>query len=112
MGYMDMTYLPIIPVDLKREKLKIALVFLHKECRFEIWLSGANRGIQSKFVDKFTNEDLGNYTLSKVAPGIDSIIQWIVVDEPDFDNQHDLINIIDSGLLTFIEDISILIKNP
>jgi len=37
-GYMDMTYFAFTPSDLKKRKLKLAIVFLHELGRFEVWL--------------------------------------------------------------------------
>ncbi|MFC2069296.1 DUF7000 family protein [Chloroflexota bacterium] len=48
-GYMDMTYFPIFPKSLKSRKLKIALVFIHETIRFEVWLVGYNKQIQTKY---------------------------------------------------------------
>jgi hypothetical protein len=48
-GYMDMTYFAIITKSLKQHKLKIAIVFIHDTCRFEIWLSAANKTIQEQY---------------------------------------------------------------
>ena len=42
-GYMDMTYFAIIPKLIKQHKLKIAVVFIHDTCRFQVWLSAANK---------------------------------------------------------------------
>ncbi|MDW7740600.1 MAG: hypothetical protein SCJ97_11200 [Bacillota bacterium] len=42
-GYMDMTYFAFTPDDLRNKKLKIAIVYLHEQSRFEVWLSGNNR---------------------------------------------------------------------
>jgi len=44
-GYMDMTYFAFTPSDLKNKKLKIAIVFLHEQERFEAWLGGSNRKV-------------------------------------------------------------------
>jgi hypothetical protein len=41
-GYMDMTYFALFPEDLKRRKLKIAIVLIHDKMKLEIWLSGIN----------------------------------------------------------------------
>jgi hypothetical protein len=48
-GYMDMTYFSLFPDEIKRRKLKIAVVFVYDEFRFEVWLSGANRDVQAKY---------------------------------------------------------------
>src|SRR6056297_1596371 len=48
-GYMDMNYFAFTPSGLKDKKLKIAIVFLHEQGRFEAWLGGSNRKVQSEY---------------------------------------------------------------
>ena len=48
-GYMDMTYFAFTPVALKEKSLKIGVVYLHEENRFEVWLAGSNRRIQAEY---------------------------------------------------------------
>ena len=48
-GYMDMSYFAIVPESLKPRSLKIAVVFLHKEFRFEVWLAAANKQVQTEY---------------------------------------------------------------
>ena len=58
-GYMDMTYFAITPPPpLKDKKLKIALVYLHTENRFEYWLAAANRMIQADIIKTLSGKDL------------------------------------------------------
>ncbi len=111
LGYMDMTYFAFTPESLKNKKLKIAVVFLHEECRFDVWLGATNRRIQSDFIDKLRNQDLGAYQLSAVGPGVDSIIESILVDEPDFDRLDELKTRIEDKLLPFIEDVAALLED-
>ena len=42
-GYMDMTYFAFTPMELKSRNLKIAVVYLHEQNRFEVLLGGSNR---------------------------------------------------------------------
>jgi len=48
-GYMDMTYFAFIPESLKSKKLRIGIVFCHDKMRFEVWLAGFNKQIQTKY---------------------------------------------------------------
>ncbi len=48
-GYMDMTYFSFFPPSFKQRQLKIAIVFLHETFRFEVWLAGYNKQVQSKY---------------------------------------------------------------
>ncbi len=104
-GYMDMTYFAFTPSDLKALKLKIAIVYLHEENSFEVWLGGANRQIQAEFIQLLSDKDLGGYTLSKVEPGVDAIIATQLISQPDFDHPEELKALIEATTLAFIKDI-------
>jgi hypothetical protein len=103
-GYMDMTYFAFTPPILKDKKLKIAIVYLHEEGRFEAWLGGNNRKIQGETIARFEHQDLGKYKLSQVQPGVDSIIESILVEQPNFDKLKFLKEQIEEKTITFIQD--------
>lgn len=105
-GYMDMTYFAFTPPELKEKKLKIAIVYLHEHGKFEIWLGGINRKIQSQFIKLLTKKDLGIYELSPALPGVDSIIEATLVEKPDFDNSLELKKQIEKKVFGFIKNIS------
>ena len=109
-GYMDMTYFALTPTALKDRKLKIAIVFLHEECRFELWLAGNNRKVQADYIALLEQKDMGRYTLSKVHPGVDSIIALAIVEQPDFDNPEGLKIRIEENIGSFINDIMALLE--
>jgi ribosomal protein S8 len=105
-GYLDMSYFAFTPSDLKNKKLKIAIVFLHEQGRFEVWLSGSNRKIQAEYIEKISHKNIGKYKLSKVLPGVDSIIESILVDKPDFNNPEELKMQIERKTIEFVNDIT------
>lgn len=109
-GYMDMTYFAFTPASLREKKLKIAIVYLHEPGRFEAWLVGNNRGIQAALIDRLSHADLGKYQLSQVAPGVDSIVESVLVDQPDFDTFDLLEQQIELGALDFISDMIRLVS--
>ena len=104
-GYMDMTYFAFTPPELKPRNLKIAIVYLHLENRFELWLGGGNRKVQAEYIEFFKGKDLGSYRLSKVSPGVDSIIEIIISEHPDFDNADGLVEIIEQKTIGFADKI-------
>jgi hypothetical protein len=109
-GYMDMTYFAFTPPALKEMKLKIAVVFLHEECRFELWLAASNRELQAHYNDILSRKDLGGYTLTKIRPGEDSIIASIIVEQPDFDNPEKLKRQIEARTIEFAGDMMSILK--
>jgi hypothetical protein len=104
-GYMDMTYFPIMPESLKRRKLKIAIVFVYDSFSFEIWLSGMNRIVQVQYSDLIKNTGWDKYHLTSNPIGSDSILDQVLVKDPDFSDLDLLTEKIESGTLRFIADV-------
>lgn len=103
-GYMDMTYFAFTPSSLRDRRLKRAIVYLHEECRFELWLAGNSRQIQAEYVKMLNHKDLGTYVLSQMQPGVDSIIASSIVEQPDFDDPNGLKRNIEVKTMEFVED--------
>jgi len=104
-GYMDMTYFSFVPESLKRRKLKIAIVFIHDTIRFEAWLAGYNKQIQTKYWKLIKESDWKKYRIPSTTKGVDSIIENILVENPDFSDLDTLTNQIESRTMRFIKDV-------
>ena len=100
-GYMDMTYFSFTPAALGERKLKIAVVYLHEENRLEAWLSGGNRKVQAEYIERLKRLDLGGYKLSIIGPGVDSIVEAVLADKPDFDDEEGLIKVAEDEIMRF-----------
>ena len=104
-GYMDMTYFSFSPDSLKERKLKIAIVFIHETARFEVWLSGQNKEIQSKYWNLFKDKNWNKYKIVPSIEGYDSIVEHVLIADPDFSNLDELTEKIEKGTLKFIQDV-------
>jgi hypothetical protein len=104
-GYMDMTYFAFFPESLKLRKLKVAIVFIHDTCRFEVWLAGYNKQVQTKYWKLFKESDWNKYRIPSTTKGVDSIIEYILVENPDFSDTDMLTKQIERGTLKFITDV-------
>ncbi|TSE11362.1 DUF7000 family protein [Aquimarina algiphila] len=104
-GYMDITYFSFTPERLKKEKLKIAMIFNHEKIRFEIWLAGYNKKIQTKYWTLFKNSDWDKYHIPTTTEKEVSIVEHIVVENPNFDDLDTLTKQIEKGTSKFIQDI-------
>ena len=102
-GYMDMTYFACTLPALKEKGLKIAIVYLHEENRFELWLSGSNKKIQAEYISLLQTRDTGGCKLSQSKPGVDSILESRLPDQPDFDHAGELMDRIEREVLRFME---------
>jgi len=105
-GYMDMTYFSFFPESLKIRKLKIAIVFIHDTCRFEVWLAGSNKQVQTKYWKLFKESDWNRYNIPSTTRCVDSIMEYTLVDNPDFNDLESLTGQIEIGSLKFIADIT------
>lgn len=103
-GYMDMTYFSLMPEELKKRKLKIAVVFIHESCRFEAWLAAANKQIQSNYWKLFKKSGWNKYKLVPTIQGYDSILEHTLVDNPDFSNLDGLTETIEKEIVRFINN--------
>ncbi|WP_286242776.1 DUF7000 family protein [Methanobacterium ferruginis] len=104
-GYMDMTYFSFSPESLKRRKLKIAIVFIYETFRFEVWLAGSNKKVQNQYWELFKESNWNKYHIPPTINGVDSILEFILVDDPDFSDLDTLTKQIEIGTLKFINDV-------
>jgi hypothetical protein len=104
-GYMDMTYFSFIPKSLKDRNLKIAIVFNHAAFRFEVWLAGYNKQVQQKYWKLIKDSNWNQYHIVPTTIGVDSIIEDILVDNPDFSDLDSLTEQIERTTLKFIKDV-------
>lgn len=104
-GYMDMTYFSFNPKSLKDRGLKIAIVFVHEAFRFEVWLAGYNKQVQTEYWKLFKESGWNKYRIVPTTKGADSILEYILVDNPDFSDLDTLTRQIEAGTLEFIEEV-------
>ena len=104
-GYMDMTYFSFYPVSIKDRNLKIAIVFIHNKCRFEVWLAGSNKTVQQKYWKLFKESDWKRYPIVPNPKEVDAIVEHVLVDQPDFRDLEALTKQIERETLIFIQDV-------
>ena len=99
-----MTYFDFTPPVLRERKQKTAIVYLHEHGRFDAWLVGNNRNIQAAVIDQLSQKNIGCYQLSQVHPGVDSIIETILIKQPDFDKPENLKTEIEIKTIEYIKN--------
>ncbi len=62
-GYMDMSFVAVLPASIAQRRLKIKLVFLHESGIFSLWLTAGNRAIQKRVSDALKLVPLGKFCL-------------------------------------------------
>lgn len=48
-NHMNFSYFQLTNPQLKKQGLKIQIIFIHQSCQLEVWLSGYNRHIQQQY---------------------------------------------------------------
>ena len=104
-GYMDMTYFSFFPESLKRLKLKTGIVFIHEPVRFEVWLFGYNKNIQNKYWKLIKESGWDKYRIPSTIKGVDSIMEHVLEENPDFSDLDALTRQIEKGTLKFIKNV-------
>ena len=105
-GYMDMTYFSFFPESLKRRNLKIAIVFVHGSFKFEVWLAGFNKKVQTEYWRLIKDSNWNKYHIAPTTKGFDSIIDSVLAENPDFNDLDALTKQIEQGTLAFIKDVT------
>jgi len=82
-GYIDFTYFYLQNDYLKKKKLKLAIVFNHKNANFELWLLGQTKDVQILYWKKLkevkwvNEEEMPEYSIFEapllLAPDFDSL---------------------------------------
>ena len=104
-GYMDMTYFPIFTDTFKEHGLKIALVFVYETFSFEVWLAAKNKKIQNEYRQIFADSGWNKYPITAAGKDIDSILDVVLVDDPDFSDKDLLTEQIEKATREFISDV-------
>lgn len=102
-GYLDMSYFSFTPKDFKPKGLKLAIVFNHRAWRFEVWLVARNKDYQRKYWNDLKKRNFNIFPLCLDPQH--AIIQYFLVENPDFSKINELTDTIDKSLLLFVEEI-------
>lgn len=101
-GYLDYTYFYYQNDFLKSKKLKLGLVLNHVEMQFEIWLLGNTKPVQSQYWEVLKDS---KWNKDKEQMPEYSILESVIVTDPDFDKLDSLANDIEQLLITESKEI-------
>jgi hypothetical protein len=104
-GYMDMSYFALSTELLKEKGLKIAIVYLHEQGVFEVWLAARNKQIAKRY-EALLNSNMSNIAVFHDNNNQDAIIECILTTTPDFEDQALLTDIIELGTEKFVTAIT------
>lgn len=92
-------------MDLKKLKLKIAVVYSNPGDRLEIWLAGQNKSIQKQYWEIFLGSDWNKHFIPPSIQDRFSIVESVLVDHPDFDRFDEVSGMVEQMALGFIRDL-------
>jgi hypothetical protein len=104
-GYMDQTYFLFYPQSLKKLGLKVAIVFVHDTCSFDIWLTSRNGQYRKKYWQRFKDSGYDKYRLVPSDKAVDPMLEHTLVTDPDFRDPDSLSAQVQRGALSFIRDV-------
>lgn len=107
LGYLNYTYFPFSDTYLRNNELRFGLVLNHREMRFELWLMGRNADVQRKYWDVMKASKWNEYRLSMPQY---SVLEVVIVEDPDFDNLTILTQEIEKKMLSFSEEIIVYLR--
>ncbi len=99
---MDYTYFYYSNDFLKKRKLKFGLILNHTKIRFEIWLLGQTVSVQEKY---WTHFKTTKWNKGKTTKPQYSILENIIIENPDFNNLEKLSQKIEKMLVLVSREI-------
>jgi hypothetical protein len=70
-----------------------------------VWLAGVNKQVQTRYWKSIKESEWKKYHIVPSTQGSDSIIECVLVDDPDFGDLATLTKQIEKGTLEFIKDV-------
>ncbi|QOD59372.1 AraC family transcriptional regulator [Polaribacter haliotis] len=104
-GDPNFSYFSLTTDELKKQKLKFVIILNHKELYFSICLSGQNKSIRKKYWKIFKGSDWNKYHLAESIDDSLSIIDQIIVEEPNFNNKRSLTEKIEKESMKFTREL-------
>ena len=104
-GNMDYTFFSLSSPKLKKEKLKVLIIFSHATFEFEAWLAGQNKSIQKKYWDLLRQSSWEGIRIPDTIKHTESILEKSLAKDPNFDKLPALTQQIEKGIWELIEGV-------
>jgi hypothetical protein len=101
---MDYSYFQFYNEIFKNKGLKIVVVYVHKTCNYEVWLSGINRQTQVKYYEKIKGKKY-KYELTSDPNRFDYILKEKIIEECNYKDLNNLLIKMSNKIQCFIDDI-------
>lgn len=111
-GYLDMSYVGVTTPLLQSRDLKFAIVYEHASGNFLAWLSAKNRTIQDRYRLYLRSRVPSSFTLVEKGPGVDAIMEAVLLANADFDRQDELVSTLVDKSIRALHAIHLALEDP
>ena len=102
-GNMDYTFFSLSTPILKKEKLKVLILFTHASFEFDAWLAGQNKSIQKKYWDLLRHSSWEGTRIPDSLQHTESILEKTLAKDPDFNDLPALTQQLEKGTWELIK---------
>ncbi|MEJ5105910.1 DUF7000 family protein [Chryseobacterium sp. MYb328] len=106
-GYMDYTYFPFFDSSLRDHKLRFGIVLNHKKMQLELWLMGQNAEVQQEYWEKLKSASWNKHLVTMPQY---TVLETIFVENPDFENEQAIQEVIRKKTLETVPEIMKLLS--
>lgn len=106
---MNFAYFQLTNQSLKTKGLKIQVIFVHKTCSFELWVSGYNRKIQCEYYEKLKEISMP-YLLNDYPKKEDYIFKQLMDSNLELEATSEFVAKIKAELEKLIEYVEVAIS--
>jgi len=105
---MDYSYFQFTNSYFQEKNIKFVIVYIHKLCSYQIWLSGINRKVQNYYYNKIKNLPV-KYELTSNPNNLDYILKNNLITSPNYNDIEKIISYITVDVKIFIDNVIKLI---
>ncbi|WP_294733810.1 hypothetical protein [uncultured Flavobacterium sp.] len=109
-GSLDCSWFSLKTEDLKHLKLKFVIVFNFELMQLEICFSGQNKDVRKKYWKIFKDSNWDKYHLADSIDGSLSIINHVIIENPDFSDTKKLTKQIEIESFKFMNEFQDILK--
>lgn len=105
-GSPEYSYFSLTTEELKKQKLKFVIILDHTKLNFSICLSGQNKNVRKKYWRIFNGSSWDTYQVAESIDNSLSIIEHVILINPDFKDRKNVTEQIEIESLKFINEIT------
>ncbi len=105
-GYLDYSYFSFFDAELRAKNLRCGIVLNHAALRIEFWLLGQNVKVHKDYWTKLKKTP---WNAHRTTPPQYAILEAVLVEQPDFNKEEELLLDIRTQAIQLVRDIKPLL---